>query len=114
MDKLFDAYIKKILAFADIEFHKVILPWILKYHLEFLTGNGDYWFYYTDKTPSRFIKKYHLYDFAGCSHALDNDKIPVSIKKVINSIVPGVNGCLGEHMPDVEVENGHFKIRRTN
>jgi hypothetical protein len=114
MEDLFDRYIKQIEGYAKIEFERVILPWLTKYHLEMRSGNGETFIHYTDNTPVRFIKKYREREWEDPFRLIDTFKIPLRVRNVLDSIVPGVNGSLGEFMPDREMINGHFKIRRTN
>lgn len=114
MEKIFNRYIKQVTNYADIQFKIYLLPWLIKYHLEMQSGNGETFIYYSDNTPEWFIKKYRLYNFPGCWKSLDTTKIPIRLQKVLGSIVPGVNGSLGEFMPDLEIKNGHRLTGKEN
>lgn len=92
----FDFYETTVMTYARKVFEDKIKPWLQKYHLVFLTGNGAYWMGFTKKTPAWFVQKYKGY-YEG---SIDTDRIDSRIRDVLESSIPGFPGdSLGTIMP---------------
>jgi hypothetical protein len=97
----FDKYTDIVMACAEKEFNIVILPYLKKYNLEFMAGNGTFSITYTDKTPKSFINKYFMSGYRNMGGWVNVDKLPNKIKNVLFMEIPGFRGNdLGSLMPD--------------
>jgi hypothetical protein len=93
----FDAYEAWVFDYAKSVFDEKILPWLKKYHLVFMSGNGAFYIGWTDMTPKWFIEKY---GYVGGIDSIDTDNLPKRIQAVLDSEVLGMSNCLGSLMPD--------------
>jgi len=57
MKKLYDNYFENVQLYANTVFRLTVKPWLEKYNLTFVSGNGTFCIRYTDKTPKWFSKK---------------------------------------------------------
>ena len=101
IEEMFDKYCERVYEFAEEMFVKKILPYLKKYDLEYLAGNGTFFIFATEKTPEWFIKKY--YQAGYCAHSvtgIDPDRIDKRISKILFSEVNGMrSNSLGSLMP---------------
>lgn len=97
LEKKFNKYGEEVFAYAEHVFKEKIIPYLEKYNLEFLAGNGTFWIGYTNETPKWFVTKY----FSGAgTWSIDVDKIDSRISKILQSEIPGMSGNdLGSIMP---------------
>jgi hypothetical protein len=87
---------------AELAFIRVVKPWLEKYNLGFVAGNGCYFIWWTENTPKWFVRKYQNGSMYGDS--INIDKIPSKIKDILSMSVNGMDANdLGSIMPDFEI-----------
>jgi len=103
IQNMFEKYSNEVFAYAEEVFNEKITPYLDKYHLNFIAGNGTFWMGYTDETPKWFITKY----FSGAgAWSIDIDKIDSRIRQVLQSEIEGMPGNdLGSIMPSYPERN---------
>jgi len=101
LEKSWEDYEQSVNTIAVMAFADVVKPWLRKYHLTFLAGNGTYYIEYTDATPKWFIRKYAMSNYHG--RMIDSDKLPARIRKILDMEIEGMMAnSLGTIMPDLE------------
>lgn len=100
LQNMFDAYFESVEKYAEEVFEAEILPWLKKYHLVFISGNGTFYIGYTDKTPRWFVSEYSGYG----EDSLDTDKLPDKILGILATEIGGYDYNLGSIMPDYRDE----------
>lgn len=97
LDEALHNYEKRVEDIAYTYCLDILFPYFEKYSLKFITGNGDYGIWYTNKTPKWFIRKYKGY----YSGSLEIDKLPKRIRDILQQEVNhSGNTELGLWMPD--------------
>ena len=100
VEKMFLEYEEKVLKYAEDVFNDKILPYLKKYRLTFLAGNGTFYIGWTEQTPKWFINKYRAY-YHEPNTMIDVDKIDRRISSILFSNVNGYpSNDLGSLMPD--------------
>jgi len=103
IEKLFAKYDAELFKYVDQIFYSKIKPYLDKYHLEFLSGNGAYYIGWTEQTPKWFIRKYRCLGINEKNAMIDSDKITKRIRNILDSNVSGYRtinlGCI---MPNYE------------
>jgi hypothetical protein len=103
LEDLYDEYFFRVELYAKDMFKNHILPYLKKYNLEFVSGNGTFYLSYTNKTPKWFIRKYKGYYWQAEMEQVDIDKLPNKIQRILNMEIGGYNYPLGSIMPDYNV-----------
>ena len=93
-----ESYNHDIDMIAREAFHRVIRPYMEKYHLVFLSGNGTYYVGYTDKTPKWYIEENEGY-YRG---SIDIDNLPDKMRNILAIPMPGMSVDLGAIMPEYD------------
>jgi hypothetical protein len=108
MQKEFDKYFEIITEYAKQEFNKNVLPYVKKYSLIFLSGNGTYYIGYTKNAPKWFINKYKNWsgndEDSEWEGQINRDKLPIKLLYSLNSVIPAYDYCLGSIMPNYQPE----------
>ena len=89
-------YFKRIEDIAIFAFEKHILPFLKKYDLEFISGNGSFFIGYTESTPKWFVRKYRINGYY--DPQIDIDKLPKRILTILEA-EGTYNNNLGSLMP---------------
>jgi len=97
-NRMYEHFCDAVFVYIESVYDEVIKPYVDKYKLVFLSGNGTWYMGSTDETPKWFVRKYKGY-YHG---AIDPCK---TIQDVLNSEVYGMpHNCLGSLMPSSRQE----------
>ena len=96
MKRLYENYFENVQNYANAIFRLTIKPWLEKYELTFVSGNGTFRIGYTENTPKWFVNKYQGY----YDTSIDQDKIDSQIREILFTVIEGYNYDLGSIMPD--------------
>lgn len=99
LEKYWDEYSKKVYDHLEFEFTEKVKPYLEKWHLTFVSGNGGYSIHYTDKTPQRYINDHKGY-YKG---SIDPESLPTWLYKILSTEIPGMpSNDAGSLMPDYD------------
>lgn len=103
LEKEFQKYSDFVDAYAEQKFNEVVLPYLKKYSLTFLAGNGTYYVGTTELSPKWYLRTHR--NGACCGNQVETDMLPKKIKDVLSIEIPGMRyNDLGSLMPDYDPE----------
>lgn len=105
LNDLFDAYMNKVADRAETIRQRYVIPYCDKWSLHFLSGNGTYGFWMTDKTPERFKSRLPSRPVMGLlGKMIWMDDLPKHILRYLDVDIPGTRVSLGCYMECYEPE----------